>query len=141
MSQKSLYSPENLRIMTHAEAIRRMRKSRVQELLEYARRADLHTIGIAHCTTFTREAEALEQEFTQAGFQVARVHCKYGHVPASDLVEEGKGTICNPAGQAQFLAEAGTEMNIVMGLCLGHDMVFNALSQVPTTTLIVKERK
>ena len=28
-----------------------------------------------------------------------------------------------------------------MGLCLGHDMIFNAKSKAPVTPLIVKDRK
>jgi uncharacterized metal-binding protein len=28
-----------------------------------------------------------------------------------------------------------------MGLCLGHDMIFNAKSEAPVTPLIVKDRK
>ena len=31
---------------------------------------------------------------------------------------------CNPVLQAQLLNEAGTELGIVMGLCVGHDSLF-----------------
>jgi uncharacterized metal-binding protein len=47
---------------------------------------------------------------------------------------------CNPVGQAQVLNEKKTDMNIVIGLCVGHDMLFNMHSKAPTTTLIVKDR-
>jgi uncharacterized metal-binding protein len=52
-----------------------------------------------------------------------------------------KGISCNPAGQAKYLEDKGTELNIMMGLCLGHDMIFNARSKAPVTPLIVKDRK
>jgi uncharacterized metal-binding protein len=29
----------------------------------------------------------------------------------------------------------------MMGLCLGHDMIFNSKSKAPVTPLIVKDRK
>jgi uncharacterized metal-binding protein len=29
----------------------------------------------------------------------------------------------------------------MMGLCLGHDMIFNAKSKAPVTPLVVKDRK
>jgi len=57
------------------------------------------------------------------------------------LVPNYKGLSCNPAGQALYLAEKKTELNIMMGLCLGHDMIFNAKSEAPVTPLIVKDRK
>ena len=53
---------------------------------------------------------------------------------------EGNGIMCNPAGQAEFLKENDTELNISLGLCVGHDMVFNQKSVSPVTTLVVKER-
>ena len=32
------------------------------------------------------------------------------------------------------------DMNIIMGLCVGHDMLFNKYSEAPVTTLLVKDR-
>ena len=42
--------------------------------------------------------------------------------------------------QAQLLNEAGTELNIVMGLCVGHDSLFYKHAKAVTTTLVVKDR-
>ena len=50
------------------------------------------------------------------------------------------GTCCNPIGQAKVLADAGTELNVAMGLCLGHDLLFAKHSAAPVTTLVVKDR-
>ncbi|MDA3816688.1 MAG: thiamine pyrophosphate-dependent enzyme [Prolixibacteraceae bacterium] len=58
----------------------------------------------------------------------------------NELIDGYKGTSCNPAGQAKYLEEENTQLNIAMGLCLGHDMIFNEKSAAPVTTLIVKER-
>ena len=33
-----------------------------------------------------------------------------------------------------------TELNIVMGLCVGHDSLFNKYSEALVTTLVVKDR-
>ena len=141
MDAKSLYSPENIRIMEKAEWVRRLRKDRVMELVEFARRSGMKKVGIAYCISFGKEAGALQQVLESEGLTVEKVHCKYGHVAAEELVEGGSGIICNPAGQAQYLSEQHTEMNIVMGLCLGHDMVFNARSKAPATTFAVKDRQ
>jgi uncharacterized metal-binding protein len=62
-------------------------------------------------------------------------------VPFNDLVTGYKGVSCNPAGQAKYLEEKRTELNIMVGLCLGHDMIFNSKSKAPVTPLVVKDRK
>jgi uncharacterized metal-binding protein len=48
--------------------------------------------------------------------------------------------MCNPSGQAEYLKENKTELNISMGLCVGHDMIFSQKSNVAVTTLVVKDR-
>ena len=62
-------------------------------------------------------------------------------MPFNELIPDYKGVSCNPAGQAKYLEDKGTELNIMMGLCLGHDMIFNARSKAPVTPLLVKDRK
>ena len=49
-------------------------------------------------------------------------------------------SICNPIMQAALLEKEGTEFNIVMGLCVGHDSVFYKYSAAPVTTLVCKDR-
>jgi len=39
-----------------------------------------------------------------------------------------------------LLNKAETEMNIICGLCVGHDITFTHLSEAPVTTLIAKDR-
>jgi uncharacterized metal-binding protein len=48
--------------------------------------------------------------------------------------------LCNPIGQARLLNEAGTELNIVVGLCVGHDSLFFRHSEAPVTVLVAKDR-
>ncbi len=47
---------------------------------------------------------------------------------------------CNPVAQAVLMNRAGTDMNIIVGLCVGHDMLFSKHSEAPVTTLVVKDR-
>lgn len=47
---------------------------------------------------------------------------------------------CNPVLQAEVLNREGTELNIVMGLCVGHDSLFYRHSSAPVTTLVSKDR-
>lgn len=138
---KSLYNDQDKLVLKVAEDSLNPRIDRVHEIIEYSREANIKRIGIANCITFNKEADLLEKELQQAGFQVEKVNCKYGRVPFNDLVEGYKGISCNPAGQAKYLENKNTELNIMMGLCLGHDIIFNSKSKAPVTPLLVKDRK
>jgi uncharacterized metal-binding protein len=48
--------------------------------------------------------------------------------------------MCNPIGQAMMLNNAETDLNIIMGLCVGHDSLFMKYSEAPVTVLAVKDR-
>lgn len=48
--------------------------------------------------------------------------------------------MCNPILQAKVLNEAKTELNIVMGLCVGHDSLFYKYSDALVTTCVTKDR-
>ena len=39
-----------------------------------------------------------------------------------------------------MLAKAGTQLNVVIGLCVGHDSLFFMHSKAPATVLIAKDR-
>ena len=137
----TLYSDADKQIMKQAEDSLNPKIDRVNEIVEYSKEAGIKIIGIANCTTFNKEADQLELLLKSNGFQVEKAHCKFGRVPFNELVPGYRGISCNPAGQAKYLEEKGTELNIMMGLCLGHDMVFNAKSRAPVTPLLVKDRK
>ena len=141
MELKELYNASDIRTMKLADATRLPGKNRVEEIRNYARNAGVKRIGIANCVALQKETDQLKA-LLENDFEVFSVNCKYGQLPANELLRnESKGISCNPAGQADFLEENKTELNIVMGLCVGHDMVFTSKSRVPSTTLIVKDRE
>ena len=79
------------------------------------------------------------------GFEVFGVTCKAGTTPKTaiglyeDCEKTGKN-VCNPALQAKILNDEKTDLNIVLGLCVGHDSIFYKYSEVPCTTMIVKDK-
>lgn len=141
MDFKDLYTAEDIAIMRNAEDSLNRENDRIQEIIEYAKKSNIKTIGIAHCTNLNKQANKLKNILEFEGFTIEHVNCKLGKVPFSDLVADYKGITCNPAGQAKYLEEKHTELNIMMGLCLGHDMIFNAKSKALVTPLLVKDRK
>ena len=42
--------------------------------------------------------------------------------------------------QARYLNSLGTDLNIMMGLCVGHDSLFIRNSEAPVTVMVVKDR-
>ena len=48
--------------------------------------------------------------------------------------------MCNPKTQAKILNEAKTELNFIVGLCVGHDMLFTKASDAPVSSIITKDR-
>lgn len=118
---------------------------RVQETILFAKRMGYHKIGIATCVALIRESRILAKMLRANGFEVYGVACKAGEVFKDELdipqAHQGPGPVaCNPVLQAQLLNQEGTELNIVMGLCVGHDSLFYKHAKGVTTTLVVKDR-
>lgn len=140
-STKELYDSKALELMRLAEASLDKGADRLTELRNFAIKAGIKKIGLAYCMAVAKEAEAVADYLSQ-DFEVLTVGCKIDRITKGEMLEqEGLvGLSCNPLGQAAYLAENGSQMNIVLGLCVGHDMLFTMNSGVPTTTLLVKDR-
>lgn len=135
-----LYDDDSLNVMRSAEDAYVRGSNRLEEIKNYARKAGIKRIGIAHCVSMPREAAAVSQ-FLSDEFQVFSVDCKCGRITKHEMLGcEGQSLMCNPAGQAGYLKDQHTELNISMGLCVGHDMLFSQKSEVAVTTLVVKDR-
>jgi uncharacterized metal-binding protein len=130
------------------EAFGYCRQTRVEETMAFARRCGWQRLGIAFCIGLRREAAVLHKVLTANGFEVTSVVCKNGGVAKellgiadADKVAPGSfEPMCNPIGQARLLERAGTEFNIVLGLCVGHDSLFFKHSHAPVTVLAAKDR-
>ena len=100
---------------------------RVRELVEFSKRLELKKLGIAFCAGLREETTQLAKILESHGFELSTVACS---------VNGG----CNPVGQALTLNQQETELNIIMGLCMGHDVLFTKFCEAPVTTLVVKDR-
>jgi uncharacterized metal-binding protein len=130
------------------EADRYPFETRLEEVMSFARRIDAAHLGIASCVGLIREASMLQEIFELNGFTVSSVCCKVGMIPKEEvgLRDEEKihpgqfEALCNPIAQAKLLNEAGTQLNVLVGLCVGHDSLFFRHSEAPVTVLIAKDR-
>lgn len=122
--------------------------TRVEEIMEFAKKNNFKKIGLAFCIGLRKEAEIFGKILENRGFEVCSIICKNGAVPKkfigiSDCEKVRPGTkevICNPIGQARLLNEMKTELNVILGLCVGHDSLFIKYSGAPATVLAVKDR-
>ena len=48
--------------------------------------------------------------------------------------------MCNPILQAMVLNDGKTDLNVLLGLCVGHDSLFFKYAEAPCTVLAVKDR-
>ncbi len=126
------------------EARHYCKEPRLGEVILFAKELGCRKVGLAFCVGLSEEAKVIERILSEH-FEVASVCCKVSAIEKSrfgleQIEQGGPEVMCNPAGQAALLNQAGTELNVVCGLCAGHDAVFGMLSSAPVTTLVVKDR-
>ncbi len=144
---KEMYKGNNYEIMKtacHIEAEYYMKKTRLEELILFSKKMDYKRLGMAFCIGLENEAKIIH-EILAKEFEVHSVCCKVCGINKDDydlqkLHGEGFEAACDPIGQANVLNNEQTELNIILGLCIGHDILFTKHSEAPVTTLAVKDR-
>lgn len=125
------------------------RMTRVEETIELIRRMGYKKIGIASCVGLMNETRIFTKILKAYGIEAYTVGCKIGAVDKSEIgvpdekkLNHGCGheSMCNPIMQAKTLEAYGTDFNIVIGLCVGHDTLFLKHTHAPTTFMVVKDR-
>lgn len=136
---KNLYNKNSKDIMHSAKKSSGFSSNRIEMIRTFARTSNFKRIGIANCITFSSETEIL-RKYLSEDFEVFCVDCKYGRLKDQDLFGgTSQRVLCNPAGQADYLNQKKTDINLSIGLCVGHDMIFNSESTAPVTTLFTKD--
>ena len=121
---------------------------RLRETIEFAKRMNYKKIGLAFCGGLRQEAKIVEGIMRKHGLQVVSVVCKVGGFDKEEVGIPDEGKIrrgqfeptCNPITQAKLLNEQKTDLNVVLGLCVGHDSLFIRNSEAMATVLVVKDR-
>lgn len=149
-SNKDIQKSTKIASMIEAEGY--IEWPRLKDTIEYASRMGYKKIGIAFCVGLLNEARKIAKILEKAKFEVYSVCCKTGSLKKTDLgipkeysmISKTGFTIgwisCNPVAQALLLNDCETDLNLIVGLCVGHDITFTKLSEAPVSTLIAKDR-
>jgi uncharacterized metal-binding protein len=122
--------------------------TRVEETVLYAKLRGYRKLGLAFCVGLSQEAELFTNLLFNEGFDVASVCCMCGAMSSDDvglpredkIFPDMRQPMCSPVMQAAVLGDEKTELNILLGLCVGDDVLFIKHSQAPVTILAVKDR-
>jgi uncharacterized metal-binding protein/predicted Fe-Mo cluster-binding NifX family protein len=121
---------------------------RLAELVYFCLEMNYHRIGLAFCVDLTEPTEILAPVLRRF-FDVFPVCCKMGGKHATNPIADIGATVktpefeqiaCNPLGQAEILNRMETDLNIIVGLCVGVDCLFAKASHAPVTTLFIKDK-
>lgn len=140
---------EMARVAAQVEATGYEKWDRATETIEFARRMGCKRLGLAFCLRLADEAAAYHRRLERDGFTVVSAMCKAGAIPKESILglrDEEKvrpgspEAMCNPVAQARLLADAEVDLNILIGLCVGHDALFIQHARGPVTVLVAKDR-
>lgn len=145
-SLENYHRPENQKVIGAAARLvdggRAGTLSRIQEIVEFARDMGYHNIGIAYCYGMEDTALAVRDIFISRGLKTTGVSCTVGGLRQDQVNTESSlpGVSCSPLNQAAQLHAQNVDLAVVIGLCLGHDILFNREFDGDITTLVVKDR-
>lgn len=123
-------------------------QTRVEDVIKLAEAMGAKKLGIATCVGLLGESRTLTKILRKRGFDVFGVCCKVAGTKKScvgitdeQLAGFKTGPImCNPIMQAKLLNNEKTDLNILMGLCAGHDSLFLKYAESPCVSLVIKDR-
>lgn len=123
-------------------------KPRIQETIEFTKKMKFKRICLIFCIGMRKEAEIIHKIFTDNGIEAISVMCKAGAISKEEigLLREQQinpdmfETMCNPILQALTANHHNSDMNVLFGLCVGHDALFLKYAKAYNTVLASKDR-
>lgn len=137
---------ENTRYIKSASALvdngRAGKLNRLEEIIEYSRLMGYKKIGVAYCYGIEKDAAALRERLTKEGFKAVMVSCTVDGISETRIDKDKTKEVvsCNPLGQANAINRSNVDFTILMGLCLGHDIMLQKKLNMDFTTFVVKDR-
>ena len=148
---EKLYNEDNnkeiSRISAEIEEEFYCKYTRVEEIIEFAKRLKMNKIGIVACVGLMEESRTFAKILEKHDFKVYSAACKVGAMKKTEItgLDEEKTVVtgnvmCNPLLQAKILNKEKTALNVIIGVCVGHDSLFYKYSDALCTTLVTKDK-
>lgn len=119
------------------------KRTKLEEIAIYSKRLGYRKIGLAFCIEHEREARLI-YDILSRYFEVFSVCCKVCSIEKESLgIKKTSNSefeaACNPIGQALLLNADRTDLNIMLGLKTGYDILFTKYSEAPSISLSLLE--
>lgn len=116
--------------------------SRLDEIIEFAKLQGYKKLGLAYCYGMEPEAAVAAKIIRDAGVPVSAVSCTVGAMAQNAVNDKSdlQGVSCNPISQAEQMNVEGVDLAVTMGLCLGHDILFQKTVNADVVPFVVKDR-
>ena len=116
-------------------------KTRIMEIVDFAKQMNYKKIGLAFCVGLSEEANITSKILEHYNLDVESIICKVGSINREEIgINNCNVPMCNPIAQVELLNKENTDLNVILGLCVGHDSLFFKYSKAPVTVLAVKDR-
>lgn len=122
---------------------------RAEEIIMLAKVSEFKKLGLAFCLELQNEAALYTDILEKNGFETAAVCCKAGGIPKEQIGitakekvigPESEETMCSGLIMAEILNSEKTDMNILMGICVGQDSLFYKYADAFTVPFVVMDR-
>lgn len=144
--QSAYAEPHNIRILQAAASLvdngRAGMLSRLEEVIEFIKTMGYQRVGLAYCYGMENDARTVRDIFREQGIRISGISCTVGGVAQDEINPQSciHKVSCNPIGQATQMNDEGVDFVIIMGICLGHDILLQRNLKADFTTLVVKDR-
>jgi uncharacterized metal-binding protein len=99
-------------------------------------------VGLAYCYGMEQDAIKVHDIFKNKGIKLQTISCSVSGI-LQDTINKNScihKVSCNPIGQAYELNAENVDFVIIMGICLGHDILLQKNLKADFTTFVVKDR-
>jgi len=142
------WSRRVVRAAAQVEATGYRRRTRAEEIMEFAWRLDVTRMGLVYCPSMSCEAGIYARILEANGFEVVLVGQEVEEAarrePSRRELEERDADrameLCDPIAQANLCNERETGLNVILGMAVGHDSLFVKHSRALVTCLVAKDR-
>ncbi|NVO02654.1 MAG: DUF1847 domain-containing protein [Bacteroidetes bacterium] len=116
--------------------------SRIQEIIEFSKTMNYKKLGLAYCYGMEKYAKEIKILFEGNDIALTPISCSVGGIKQSEVNSESciHKVSCNPIGQAKQLNAENLDLTMILGICLGHDILLQRNLKMDFTTIVVKDR-